>query len=278
MRLFITELVREPRALGLARTLITVVGAAVFTLVNAVNAQSPHLDVPYVPTPPEVVDRMLEMAQVSSDDVLVDLGSGDGRIVIAAATEYGVSDARGIDLDPQRVKEARANAHEAGVEDQVSFEEGDLFNKDFSDATVLTMYLLQSVNLRLKPVILDTMEPGSRVVSHDFDMGDWLPDQEDNVNGRRIYLWTVPARVAGRWRFTTEDGKEGTAFITQTYQQVQGEVVINGQRLNLQQTHLQGEQLSFFLEGKRYDGRVNGDAIEAQQEGDQSVPWYAQRL
>ena len=274
MRFFVTG----RRALWLVRALAALVGAAIFVLVNAVNAQRPHLDVPYVPTPPEVVERMLEMAQVNSDDVLVDLGSGDGRIVIAAAKEHGVSGARGIDLDPERIEEARANAREAGVKDQVSFEEGDLFNKDFSDATVLTMYLLQSVNLRLKPVILDTMQPGSRVVSHDFDMGEWLPDQEDNVNGRRIYLWTVPAQVAGRWRFTTEDGDEGTVFVTQMYQQVEGEVVINGERLPLEQTHLQGEQLSFFLEGKRYDGRVYGDAIEAVQDRGQSVQWYAQRL
>lgn len=255
-----------------------VMAGALLIFSSTLDAQRPHLDVPYVPTPPEVVDRMLEMAQVDADDTLVDLGSGDGRIVIAAVTDYGVRNARGIDLDPERVKEAHENARDAGVEEQVGFEEGDLFTKDFSDATVLTMYLLQSVNLRLKPVILDSMEPGSRVVSHDFDMGNWQPDDEDNINGRRVYLWTVPARVAGRWSFTTPEGDKGTAFLYQSYQQVEGEVVIGDQRLPMEEGQLQGEHLSFVLQGERYEGMVNGDEIDAVQDGAQFRQWYAQRL
>lgn len=266
------------RSLSRARGLPAVVAAALLVVSCAAGAQRPHLDVPYVPTPPEVVDRMLEMAQVHSEDTLVDLGSGDGRIVIAAASDYGVRGALGIDLDPERVAEARANARAAGVETQVSFEEGDLFTKDFSDATVLTMYLLQRVNERLKPVILDTMEPGSRVVSHDFDMGRWQPDQEDRVKGSRVYLWIVPAQAEGRWRFTMPDGEEGVASLHQSYQHVEGEIEINGQRYELQEGHLEGKQLSFLLEGERYEGVVNGDTIEAVESRDQPRQWYAQRL
>ena len=267
-----------PRSRAWKPALPGVMAGALLIISSTLDAQRPHLDVPYVPTPPEVVDRMLEMAQVDTDDTLVDLGSGDGRIVIAAVTDYGVRNARGIDLDPERVKEAHENARDAGVEGQVAFEEGDLFTKDFSDATVLTMYLLQSVNLRLKPVILDSMQPGSRVVSHDFDMGNWQPDEEDNIDGRRVYLWTVPARVAGRWSFTTPEGDKGTAFLYQSYQQVEGEVVIGDQRLAMEEGQLQGERLSFVLQGERYEGMVNGDEIDAVHDGEQSRQWHAQRL
>ncbi|MDQ2078218.1 cyclopropane-fatty-acyl-phospholipid synthase family protein [Marinimicrobium sp. ABcell2] len=261
-----------------ALTLPVCLAATLLMFSYAAGAQRPNLDVPYVPTPPEVVDRMLEMAEVQPDDFLVDLGSGDGRIVIAAARDYGVRNALGIDLDPERVSEARQNARAAGVEDQVTFEEGDLFEKDFSDATVLTMYLLQSVNRRLKPVILETMAPGTRVVSHDFDMGDWEPDQEDRVSGRRILMWTVPAKVAGRWKITTAEGEEGTVFLHQQYQTVSGEVVINGRRMELQDGRLQGEELSFTVEGERYVGMVNEDSIEAAEGHHQAREWHAQRL
>jgi SAM-dependent methyltransferase len=270
--------VRRPQSQLRALTLPAFIAATLLTLSCAACAQRPHLDVPYVPTPPEVVDRMLEMAEVQSDDTLVDLGSGDGRIVIAAARDYGVGNALGIDLDPERVAEARANARRAGVEDQVTFEEGDLFEKDFSDATVLTMYLLQSVNIRLKPVILKTMEPGTRVVSHDFDMGDWKPDQEDRVGGRTIYMWTVPAQVAGRWEITTTEGEQGTAFLHQQYQTVKGEVVINGQRFEVQDGRLLGEELSFSVDGDRYVGIVNDNVIESVEGHHEVRDWHAQRL
>ena len=146
-------------------------------------------DVIYVPTPPEVVDAMLRLAKVTKNDVVYDLGSGDGRIVITAAQKYG---ARGIgfDIDPQRIAEANANLVQAGVGDRVKFVQADLFQQDLSEATVITLYLLPSLNMKLRPTIWK-LKPGTRIVSHSFDMGDWTPEATENVNGRPIYLWTV---------------------------------------------------------------------------------------
>ncbi len=150
-------------------------------------------DVIYVPTPPDVVDAMLELAEVKAGDVLYDLGSGDGRIPIAAAKAHGVR-GTGIDIDPQRIREANQNAKEAGVTDLVTFKQEDLFQTDFSDATVVTLYLLDSLNERLRPKLLAELEPGTRIVSHAFRMGDWEPEQTVNVGPRTIYRWTVPER------------------------------------------------------------------------------------
>jgi tRNA G37 N-methylase Trm5 len=155
-------------------------------------AQKPNLDVPYVPTKQTVVDAMLKLANVSKGDVHYDLGCGDGRIVISAAKKGAV--ATGVDIDPQRIKEANENAKVAGVSDQVTFIEGNLFDLDFSKATVLTLYLLPSVNLKLRPKILSELKPGTRIVSHAFDMGDWEPEERIEVDGSTIYFWTVPER------------------------------------------------------------------------------------
>ena len=154
--------------------------------------EAPKRDVPYVPTRPEVVNAMLKLAKVSKNDVVYDLGCGDGRIVITAAKNYGATGV-GIDIDPQRIKEANENAKNADVTDKVKFQQADLFTTDFSKATVLTLYLLPSVNLKLRPKI-QQLKPGTRIVSHAFDMGDWKPDQTVQVDGTTIYLWTVPAK------------------------------------------------------------------------------------
>lgn len=150
-------------------------------------------DVPFVPTPQEVVDAMLELAKVQKGDVVYDLGSGDGRIPITAAKRYGVT-ATGIDINPERVKEANENAQREGVTDRVSFRTADLFTTDLSPANVVTLYLLPEVNLKLRPKLLKELKPGSRIVSHAFNMGDWEPDETRNIDGRTIYLWTVPPR------------------------------------------------------------------------------------
>lgn len=153
----------------------------------------PPLDVPFVPTPQPVVERMLSLAQVKKNDVLYDLGSGDGRIVITAAKRYGTRGI-GIDLDPQRIKEARDNARKAGVDKQVQFIAGDLFKADLSDATVVTLYLLETVNRELRPQLWKQLKVGTRVVSHAFDMGpEWPPEKQEQVDGRTIYLWTISA-------------------------------------------------------------------------------------
>lgn len=158
------------------------------------------LDVPYVPTPEVVVDEMLKLAGVDGSDVLVDLGSGDGRIPIIAAKQFGIR-AVGVELDPARIREANQNAIDAKVADRVNFYEEDIFEFDFSKATVVTMYLFPEVNLKLRPKLLQ-MEPGTRIVSHKYNMGDWEPDQVKTIigsNGREhtIYLWRVPQNLMG---------------------------------------------------------------------------------
>lgn len=154
-------------------------------------AAAAKLDVPYVPTPQEVVDRMLELAKVGKKDVLYDLGCGDGRIVVTAAKKYGAR-GTGIDLDPTRIAEAKENAKKAGVQDRATFRVGDLFKTDVSEATVVTLYLLPTVNAKLRPQLWKQLKVGTRVVSHAFDMGaEWPPEKTDDVGGRKIYYWTI---------------------------------------------------------------------------------------
>ncbi len=159
------------------------------------QSQSPQRppDVPYVPTVDEVVAEMLRLGEVDRNDFVIDLGSGDGRIPITAAKKYGAR-GYGVDIDPNRVREARENAKKAGVEDRVRFEQGDLFNADISKATVVTLYLLPSVNLRLRPRLLAQLRPGTKVVSHNYDMGDWKPEQTVKVGSHVVYVWTIPER------------------------------------------------------------------------------------
>lgn len=186
----------------------SVAGLMLLTLLNllpasgaaqsAEPARKPRLDVPYVPTDPVVVQAMLRLAGVKAGDKLYDLGCGDGRIVITAATSYGARGV-GIDLNPERITEAKANAKEAGVEDKVSFVQQDLLKSDFSDADVVSLYLLPSVNLRLRPQLWKQLRPGTRIVSHDFDMGpDWPPEQTIQVAGSTIYRWTITDKLKRR--------------------------------------------------------------------------------
>jgi precorrin-6B methylase 2 len=151
-------------------------------------------DVIYVPTSPEVVEAMLRVARTGPNDVVYDLGSGDGRIVIAAVRDFGVKRATGIDINPERIREANANAEAANVTDRVRFLNEDLFEADFRDATVVTLYLLPSLNLRLLPKMLNELKPGTRIVSNDFDMGSWTPAQTIDVGGRNVHFWTIPAK------------------------------------------------------------------------------------
>ena len=151
-------------------------------------------DVVYVPTPPEVVEAMLRMANAGTGDVLYDLGSGDGRIPIAAVQRFAVTKAVGIDIDPDRIEEANDNAQKAGLTDQVNFRNEDLFQADFSDATIVTLYLLDGLNVKLRPKLMADLKPGTRIVSHAFRMGDWQPEKTENVNGNMIYLWTIPRK------------------------------------------------------------------------------------
>ena len=152
---------------------------------------SPEADVPFVESPQPVVDKMLELANVTKDDVVYDLGSGDGRLAITAARTYGARGV-GIEIKPRLVKKARQNARDAEVSDRVTFRQGDLFEADISEATVVTLYLLPSVNAKLRPKLFRELEPGTRVVSHDFDMNEWQPDTTWTSGGETVYRWTIP--------------------------------------------------------------------------------------
>jgi precorrin-6B methylase 2 len=184
-----------------------------------------RLDVPYVPTPQDVVDRMLDMAKLTKDDFHIDLGSGDGRIAVTAAKRGARS--MGVDLNPTRIEEANENAKKAGVTDRVTFVQGNLFEMDIGKANVLTMYLLQGVNLQLRPRILAQLQPGSRVVSHAFSMNEWEPDQHVNVNGRNVYLWIVPGKAEGTWQ-AESGGRKFTLNLKQAFQKLTGTAAIDG--------------------------------------------------
>jgi precorrin-6B methylase 2 len=155
------------------------------------GAQQRELDVPYVPTPPEIVDAMLALAAVKKEDIVYDLGCGDGRVVVTAAKEKGAHGV-GIDIDPERINEAKENVEKAGVTDRVEIRQQDLFKADIREATVVMLYLLPSINLKLRPKLWRDLKPGTRVVSHSFDMGDWKPEKQMEVNGEPIYFWRIP--------------------------------------------------------------------------------------
>ena len=179
------------RTAGLFRILFAWIFITMASTALAREAQSVQLDVPYVPTPKPVVDKMLDMASVKEGDVVYDLGCGDGRIVITAAKERGARGI-GIDLNPQRIAEANTNAKSAGVTNKVKFLVGDLYKANFSGASVVTLYLLPEVNRKLRPQLWKQLKVGSRVVSHAFDMGnEWPPEREEKVNGTTVYFWTI---------------------------------------------------------------------------------------
>ncbi len=252
---------------------------------NAGNApaQKPKLDVPYVPTPHETVDRMLSMANVGRDDFLIDLGSGDGRIVITAAKQFGTS-GFGVDIDPERIRESTANARSAGVSDRVAFHNQDLFETDISRATVLTMYLLPEVNMKLRPRLLNELRPGTRIVSHTFTLGDWEPDAQTAGPGgsNDVYFWIVPAKVEGAWtaQVPMPDGSERAYRIQlkQRYQTIEGSAQGEGRRMTLADPRLEGDRIAFTIAdtvggrpvATRLVGRVAGDEMGGTLHGEQS--------
>ncbi len=220
-------------------------------------------DVIWVPTPEELITAMLDMAKVTPKDFVIDLGSGDGRIVIAAAKRG--ARAMGIEFNPDMVELSKQNAEKAGVSDKATFVQGDIFETDFSKATVLTMYLLPELNMRLRPKILE-MPPGTRVVTHAFDMEDWQADKSVEADGRNAYLWIVPAKVAGNWNWKTPSGDAALA-ITQTFQKIEGSVKLDGKDQPIRNAKLEGDRISFAIgEGNptavEYSGHVKADTIE----------------
>ena len=233
-------------------------------------AAEPEYDVPYVPTPPALVERMLALAEVTAADYLIDLGCGDGRIAVAAA-QRGAR-ALGVDLDPLRIAEAAAAARIAGVEAQVRFRRQDLFRTPIYEASVVALYLLPRINIALRPRLLTELRPGSRVVSHAFDMGDWRPEAEETLDGRRIYLWIIPAVAGGSWTLTDAGGGAFTLEIEQRYQEVTGTLAGAGPTMDLQGAVLRGTRLGFTAGGRAYSGTIDGAEIAG--EGG----WRARRI
>ena len=237
-------------------------------------------DVIWVPTPEELVEAMLDVAHVTPNDFVIDLGSGDGRIAIAAAKRGAHS--LGIEYNPDMVALSRQNAIEAGVADKAAFREADIFATDFSQATVITMYLLPDLNYRLRPKILE-MKPGTRVVSHSFDMKDWEPDQTVSFEYRSAYLWIVPANVAGTWA-SSAAGANAELTLNQTFQKFDGVLKISGRDLPLKNAKLEGDKISFAVDEtsaitREYSGRISGDVITGTVKvpGGPPVAWSAKR-
>lgn len=207
------------------------------------------LDVPFVPTDERVVQAMLELGGVDAADTLFDLGSGDGRIVVAAARDHGAH-AVGVEIDSSRVKLSEAYADQMGVSHKTAFVQEDLFTVDFSSATVVTMYLLHSANIDLRPRLLNELRPGTRIVSHAFDMGDWRPDRRARLRDISLFLWVVPAPVAGTWCWEAPDGRFFCVSLEQKYQRLSGSVWIDGELSRLTTTLLWGDLLELGIEAE----------------------------
>jgi len=259
-------------------------------------AQEVHLDVPFVPTRYPVVDEMLRMAKVTKTDIVYDLGCGDGRILVTAAQRFG---ARGVgyDIDPERIKECHENAQKAGVTDKVKFVLGNLFEADFHEATVMPMYLLPSVNIKLRPKIFRELRPGSRVVSHDFSMENWSPDDhatvEDEDMSHDVYLWIVPANISGSWSWTSGGGPNSLDFkmdVSQKYQVAEAKATLNGGTAEVKDMKVSGESVSFAVDSQAggkttaltFEGKAQKDQITGTAKGrvdgrDVSFAWKAVR-
>lgn len=260
---------------------------AIWVSMPWVTARSvePIPEVPYVPTPEEVVVEMLKMARVTPNDIVYDLGCGDGRIVITAAKVFGARGV-GVDIDPNLIRQSNENARKAGVADRVRFIEQDLLETDIREATVVALYLLPELNLELRPKLLRDLRPGSRVVAHEFDMGDWKPDNMAKVPKVKLYYhpripyerdtwfyyWIIPENAEGVWRWTlsTPSGERSyTLRLVQKFQEIRGTVRGQGEEIPIADARLAGDQLSFTFreDGEKEDvvmslnGRIHGDDI-----------------
>jgi len=266
--------------------------ALIVALAAACSSRGP--DVIFLPTAADVVARMLEVARVDSTDTVYDLGCGDGRIVIAAARDHG---ARGVcvDINPSLIAASQRNADTAGVRDRIEFRPADLFETDLSTATVVALYLLPSLNQRLRPKLFREVRPGARIVSHNFDMGDWRPDSVVRIEWpagttSSVYAWVLPADVAGNWELTVGNpGGERRYLVrfTQRYQEVSGIASAKGRTLKLSEARLRGDSLEFRLTDERGDpttdlwvtGRVSAASMRgaARGTGTRSTSWPAER-
>src|SRR5688572_5650968 len=255
------------------------------TVLGQQPARTP--DVHFVPTPMDVVDAMLAVARVTKDDRLFDLGSGDGRIVITAAKRFGTRGV-GIDIDPQRITESNRNADTAGVTRLVEFRQADLFQTDLRNATVVTLYLLPRLNVQLRPKLFAERRPGSRVVSHSFDMGDWVADSTQSPGGRMVYYWLMPASVEGTWALTGSVGGANRTYelqLKQTYQRLTGSATSRGRPVSVEGARIAGDSVMFTLvdsaggaapQRLRFAGRADGGALTGSVAGE-TGQWRATR-
>jgi SAM-dependent methyltransferase len=222
----------------------------------------------YAPTPPDAVTAMLQLANVTSDDIVYDLGSGDGRIVIAAAREFGAR-AVGLEIDPELIRESERNAEEAHVSERVQFVQKDLFKANIGEATVVTLFLLPGIDEMLAPKFLKELRPGTRIVSYRHDMGEWQPDKTIRADGSPVYCWIVPADVDGTWTLeipTAQALSPQTLALRQAFQNLSGAVRLGGRKLSLRDPQIDGENLSFTSSGTvgghpitmEFAGRVQG--------------------
>ncbi len=249
-------------------------------------AQEEAFVAPYVPTVEEDVELMLDVADVQPDDYIIDLGSGDGRIVIAAAQRGAVG--HGVELDPSLVSLARANGQEAGVADRVAFEQGDIFEADIDRATVVTLYLFPEANLTLRPKLLAELRPGTRVVSNSFHMDDWKPDVHD-MSARSsggILLWIIPARIDGDWMLEIDDEESAAITVRQRYQEIDLEIMGLGAALAIDSAVLKGDRIRFAFGSADamhvFDGTVEGDSMRGyvqieREDGESIAAWRAVR-
>jgi SAM-dependent methyltransferase len=232
-------------------------------------------DVVWVPTPQVLVEKMLDIAKVTSKDFVIDLGSGDGRTVITAAKRG--ARARGLEFNPKMIALSIRNAAGKGVSDRVEFIQGDLFNADLSQATVITMFLLTEINLRLRPRLLE-LKPGTRIVSNTFKMDEWVPDEtvkaiDDCESYCEALLWIVPAKVEGIWKMS-----QGELKLSQVFQMVSGTMKTGNNTISISEGRLSGNQITFIVNDKKYSGMVNGDRIEGTAiSGQNRSTWNATR-
>ena len=239
-------------------------------------------DVIWVPTPPELVEKMLQMASITPNDFVIDLGSGDGRVAVAAAKKFGAR-SMGVEYNPDMVALSNREAQRQGVADKVKFVKADIFETDFSQATIITMYLLPELNLKLQPKILG-QKPGTRVVSHQFNMGEWEADETANIDNRLAHLWIVPAKVGGTWSLRIEgSAQERPLSLKQSFQMLTGQ--LNGANATsvLSEARLRGDRISFSVtEGaarRDFSGRAQGNAMEGtvRSTGSPDMRWSASR-
>ncbi len=297
-------------------SLIGLLAAMTLIFLSRAQAQQQEFDVPYVSTPDEVVAEMLRIANVDKDDVLYDLGCGDGRIVITAVKMYGCRGV-GIDIDPERIRESRENAIKAGVSDKVQFIQMDLFEAELREASVVTIYLLTTVNLRLRPKLFLELSPGSRVVSHEFSMAKWEPDATSSVKAENygvpslfnywdeqiddywsthnVYLWIIPGNAKGTWKLKIPDisgNDESTLRFDQEFQRVRGQVVEGASSISvfINDVKIRGNVLLFTLERKlkgrteslHFEGIIQGNTMRGTMEieggpGKGKIKWTARR-